>query len=146
MALPLFRTILPILAVSVTFTRSPVQGASLPGDTLAPHHESVVQAPSKKIKQPKASATVRLKPQSTCPVLGGPVNKDLYVDYQGKRIYVCCAGCIDEVKKDPAKYIDKLRKSGESVAIIDSAKAKQARQPSKKTSGTKDSGMGSMKM
>ena len=30
------------------------------------------------------------KPQTTCPVLGGNVDKNVYADYQGKRIYFCC--------------------------------------------------------
>jgi YHS domain-containing protein len=146
MALPLFRAVLPILAATVAFAQTPAPKASASGDTIAQRHDTTLQAPAKKIKQPKAAAIVRLKPQSTCPVLGGPINKDLFVDYQGKRIYVCCAGCIDEVKKDPAKYIEKLRKAGESVAVIDSGKAKQSPQSSNKATGTKDSGMGTMKM
>lgn len=52
------------------------------------------------------------KQQTLCPVMGNEINKKLYVDYQGKRIYVCCKGCIDEVKKDPAKYVAQLEKEG----------------------------------
>jgi len=58
-----------------------------------------------------------LIPQKTCPVMGNAVNKTLYVDFQGKRIYVCCQACIDEVKKDPQKYIDKLESMGEKAEI-----------------------------
>ncbi len=50
--------------------------------------------------------------QATCPVMGGPVDKSLYVDYEGKRIYVCCGGCISEVKKDPGKYTEQLEAKG----------------------------------
>jgi hypothetical protein len=53
-----------------------------------------------------------IKKQTTCPVMGGAVNTNLYVDAEGKRIYVCCAGCISAIKKDPAKYIAKLEKEG----------------------------------
>jgi len=53
-----------------------------------------------------------LVPQTTCPVVGDKVNKDLYADYQGKRVYFCCAGCVDEFKKDPAKYVKKLEDAG----------------------------------
>ena len=63
-----------------------------------------------------------LAPQTTCPVMGGAIDKTLYVDYQGKRIYVCCAGCISEVKKDPQKYIDKLKSMGQAVEVIASEK------------------------
>lgn len=56
--------------------------------------------------------------QTTCPVMGGAINKDLYVDANGKRIYVCCAGCIEEVRKDPEKYIQKLAEKGEVPASV----------------------------
>jgi YHS domain-containing protein len=58
------------------------------------------------------------KPQTTCPVMGEAINKSLYVDYNGKRIYVCCKLCIDSVKKDPEMYIKKLEKLGQSVETI----------------------------
>ena len=28
-----------------------------------------------------------------CPVMGGKVNKSIYVDIKDKRIFLCCAGC-----------------------------------------------------
>jgi hypothetical protein len=54
-------------------------------------------------------------PQTNCPVMGGEVNKDLYVDVEGKRIYVCCPYCIGEIKKDPAKYIAKAEADGQEL-------------------------------
>jgi len=55
--------------------------------------------------------------QKTCPVMGGKINKALYFDYQGQRIYVCCAGCIAKIKANPDKYIKALEKQG--VALDD---------------------------
>ena len=52
------------------------------------------------------------KPQTTCPVMGGAVNTNMYVDADGYRIYVCCGGCIGAVKADPAKYIAKMKADG----------------------------------
>jgi len=63
-------------------------------------------------------ASHKLKPQTTCPVMGGAIDKNQYVDYKGKRIYVCCPDCIDKVKKNPEKYIKKLEKMGQSVETI----------------------------
>ena len=60
-----------------------------------------------------------VKNQDTCPVMGGAVNKSLYVDYEGKRIYVCCKGCLPEVKKDPAKYVAKLEKAGVTLDKVE---------------------------
>lgn len=60
----------------------------------------------------------QLAPQTTCPVMANPIDKSVYVDYNGKRIYVCCKSCIDSVKKDPELYIKKLEKMGQSVETI----------------------------
>ncbi len=50
--------------------------------------------------------------QSKCPVLGGTVNKRVYADYQGKRIYFCCPPCIMQFQKDPDKYMEQMKKQG----------------------------------
>ena len=53
------------------------------------------------------------QPQTTCPVMkGSPVNKSLYVDAEGYRIYVCCGGCLREVQANPAKYVAQLKAEG----------------------------------
>ncbi len=54
-----------------------------------------------------------LVPQKTCPVMGGAVNKELYVEHEGKRIYVCCEPCKKQVKENPGKFIEKLKDMGE---------------------------------
>jgi ribulose 1,5-bisphosphate carboxylase large subunit-like protein len=56
--------------------------------------------------------------QKTCPIVGGAINKKLYVDYKGKRIYACCQGCVDAIKKDPDAAIKKLNKLGEKPEKI----------------------------
>jgi hypothetical protein len=60
------------------------------------------------------------KEQLTCPVMGGKINKEIYVDHGGKRVYLCCNMCIDTIKKDPAKYIEKMKKDGIDLASIPS--------------------------
>ncbi len=47
--------------------------------------------------------------QTICPVMGGEINKNIYIDYKGSRIYFCCNACPDDFKKDPEKYMKKLR-------------------------------------
>ncbi|MCL4503003.1 MAG: YHS domain-containing protein [Deltaproteobacteria bacterium] len=59
-----------------------------------------------------ALAAGQPKPQTTCPVLGGKINKQFYVDYQGKRGYLCCQGCEAQFKKDPEKYMKKIQEQG----------------------------------
>lgn len=52
------------------------------------------------------------KKQTTCPVMGGAINSEIYADHDGMRVYFCCAGCKPKFESDPAKYIKKLRKDG----------------------------------
>jgi YHS domain-containing protein len=52
------------------------------------------------------------KAQTVCPVLGGNVDKNIYADYKGQRVYFCCKGCDEEFKKNPAKYLEKLKSEG----------------------------------
>ena len=64
-----------------------------------------------------ASSTATLwaaetKPQTVCPVLAGNIDKSIYMDYKGKRVYFCCKGCDAEFKKDPEKYMKKLQEQG----------------------------------
>lgn len=48
---------------------------------------------------------------SECPVMGGGVGKDTpyTAEYKGKKIGFCCAGCVDAFKKNPEKYIGKIK-------------------------------------
>jgi len=55
------------------------------------------------------------KPQTICPVMGGPIDKNLYVDVKGKRIYLCCAACEEPVRVETDKYIKKIEARGETV-------------------------------
>ena len=52
------------------------------------------------------------KPQTTCPVMGGEINKEIHTDYKGKRIYFCCEPCVDMFLKVPEKYSKKLESEG----------------------------------
>lgn len=50
--------------------------------------------------------------QTACPVQGGKINKELYADYQGQRVYFCCPACIGIFKQDPEKYLKKMEREG----------------------------------
>jgi YHS domain-containing protein len=58
------------------------------------------------------------KAQTTCPVMGSPINKNIYTDYLGKRIYFCCNPCVQEFKKDPEKYRQKLEAQGVQLPSV----------------------------
>ena len=60
----------------------------------------------------KAAEMPALVKQTQCPVMGGEINKDIYVDVEGKRIYLCCRGCEEAIKKEPLKYLQQMKEAG----------------------------------
>ncbi len=44
-----------------------------------------------------------------CPVLHEPASKEYSYVYEGSAYYFCCPMCIEEFKKDPQKYIAKIK-------------------------------------
>ena len=74
------------------------------------------------------------KQQTTCPVMGGKINKAQYADVNGYRIYVCCPGCIEKIKAEPEKYIKKLKAEG---VVLDKTPAKKESQKKHDHSGHK---------
>jgi len=61
---------------------------------------------------PLIEQSVKGKAQVACPVTGNKINKEIYVDYQGQRVYFCCPSCIEVFKKDPEGYLRKMREQG----------------------------------
>lgn len=55
---------------------------------------------------------VEKKKQTICPMLGNPIDKNVYTDYKGKRIYFCCSMCVGEFKKHPDEIIKKMEAEG----------------------------------
>ena len=54
--------------------------------------------------------------QALCPIMNLPIDPKLYVDHEGQRIYVCCAGCVAAVENDPEAALKKLRDQGVAPA------------------------------
>ena len=50
--------------------------------------------------------------QTVCPVMGGEIDKEVYTDHGGKRIFFCCEACLETFKKDPETYLKKMEESG----------------------------------
>ncbi len=55
-----------------------------------------------------APANGQVEEQANCPVTGGPVKKNIYTWYNGKKVYFCCEGCKQQFEQNPEKYTDKL--------------------------------------
>jgi YHS domain-containing protein len=63
--------------------------------------------------------------QTLCPVTGDKIDKKVFVDYKGQRIYFCCASCIPKFNADPEKYLKKMKEgpSASQAAAPQSAQA-----------------------
>ncbi|MFH0910898.1 MAG: hypothetical protein V1918_05275 [Planctomycetota bacterium] len=50
--------------------------------------------------------------------MDNPIDKAFYVDHNGKRIYACCATCLVEIKKNPAKFVTLLEEQGIAIERV----------------------------
>ena len=69
-------------------------GHSMGMDTVPPVADDVASGPDGE--------------QIVCPVMGGKINKDIFVEYEGEKVYFCCPGCEETFLKDTEKYLPKL--------------------------------------
>jgi YHS domain-containing protein len=47
--------------------------------------------------------------QTMCPVMeGNKIDKNVFVEYKGKKVYFCCTQCKAAFEKEPEKYLAKL--------------------------------------
>lgn len=92
--------LLVVLACTIVMCAGMLGGCKK--ENPAPAKPAVPAAPA----EPNKVAAVM--EQTTCPVMGGPVDKNIFVEYQGKKVYFCCSQCKAEFEKDPAKYVAKL--------------------------------------
>jgi len=47
--------------------------------------------------------------QTTCPVIdGNPIDKNVFTEYKGKKVYFCCQDCVAKFKAEPEKYAANL--------------------------------------
>lgn len=65
------------------------------------------------LAKPESFATSPAKEALTCAVAGdkmaSPADAFAYVDFKGVRYYMCCAGCLPKMQKEPAKYAKKVK-------------------------------------
>lgn len=44
------------------------------------------------------------KVQVVCPVTGKKLNKKMFTEADGRKVYFCCGGCVKKFEKDPDRY------------------------------------------
>jgi len=75
--------------------------APTPSGTMEGHDHAAMTTEA--AKQTAATAE-----QTTCPVMGGAIDKNLFTEYKGKKVYFCCPDCKAKFEAEPEKYIAKL--------------------------------------
>ncbi len=74
--------------------------------------QTVLDDPETYLEEMKAEGITPYRIQTHCPVMGGEINRDLYHDHDGQRIYVCCPGCLDEIRERAGEIIEEQREHG----------------------------------
>lgn len=72
------------------------------------HSDMNMEQADQAAKETIAKADDTTTEQTLCPVMGNPIDKDVFVEYEGKKVYFCCQACVDTFKADPEKYLSKL--------------------------------------
>ena len=89
-----------VFMITVLFFVNGCKEKSSPPPTSSPAANSATQA------QPAAATAAE---QTICPVMtGNPIDKNVFVEYKGKKVYFCCTQCKAEFEKNPEKYLSKL--------------------------------------
>jgi len=65
-------------------------------------------APDQKAAAGEKAQTTAVE-QKTCPVTGEAINKAVFTEYKGQKVYFCCKGCIAKFNKDPEKYAANIK-------------------------------------
>ncbi|MCJ7777006.1 MAG: YHS domain-containing protein [Sedimentisphaerales bacterium] len=69
--------------------------------------EAKKEATAVKEEAKKTAAAVEVE-QTMCPVLEAKIDKNIFTEYKGKKVYFCCADCKAKFEAEPEKYIAKL--------------------------------------
>ena len=63
-------------------------------------------APSEQIEE--IAAELKAVEQTICPVMEGPIDKNIFTEYKGKKVYFCCDACKQKFEEKPEEYLAKL--------------------------------------
>ncbi len=73
--------------------------------------DSFLKDPEKYFEQAAKDSILFENVQTTCPVMGNPVDKQFFTYYKGRGIYFCCASCIETFNADPDKYLKTMEEA-----------------------------------
>jgi YHS domain-containing protein len=79
-------------------------------EEMQKHAEEMKKTATATVEEAKKTAeTIAASMEQTiCPVTGNKIDKNVFIEYKGKKVYFCCKDCKAVFEKDPEKYIAKL--------------------------------------
>ncbi|MCL5022417.1 MAG: YHS domain-containing protein [Nitrospirae bacterium] len=90
------------------------------------HAEHEKEAGAEKAKASPEGNKAEEAGNSICPVSGEGIDEKTKVtyEYKGKIYAFCCTDCLEEFKKDPEKYIEKMEKGRSNIGSQEQAPEK----------------------
>lgn len=99
----------PALAVAglvLALAASPAARAQEHEHAAMPHQVAPTTASGEASAEAAATNTM-------CPVMTqNPINRAVSVEYEGKTVYFCCAGCPAQFQAHPERYLSRLPQFG----------------------------------
>lgn len=79
-------------------------------EEMTKHAEKMKETATEAAKEAKKTAETMAASmeQTVCPVTGDKIDKNVFVEYKGKKVYFCCADCKAKFEAEPEKYLPKL--------------------------------------
>jgi len=85
----------------------PAPSESETTEAVAPSLSEAVEAAKSSASEATEAVVAKIE-QTTCPIMGSAIDKAIFTEYQGKKVYFCCPGCEEKFKEEPEKYLAKL--------------------------------------
>ena len=98
--------VIAVLFVGLIMLNGCKKSEPAPSDTSADTMQEMQEHAA--MMSESAKEVVSAIEQTDCPVMGGAINKAIFAEYKGKKVYFCCSPCEEKFKEEPEKYIAKL--------------------------------------
>lgn len=104
--------LLSVLVIAAMVTLAGCKKKEAPAEPAQTPATSDMQKQAGEMKETAtetAETTASSMEQTMCPVMdGNKIDKNVFVEYKGKKVYFCCADCKAKFEADPEKYTAKL--------------------------------------
>lgn len=67
-----------------------------------------IQTPTTMVQYEQENKNEQIIMQTTCPIMDMAIDKNIYTEYKGRKVYFCCSNCINTFNENPEKYLSKL--------------------------------------